>query len=176
MKKLDLSLDKNEQELLLRRIDLLRKRYLYNSDIFEFFVPLNNEYRDKIKSDLKKNINMNHCFSKGTKIYINNLINVVVKGEKEINEIKKKISNDDEFIEYIFNQICNVSNNNKSENLFINNFNEEKLYTYLKEKLNMKVTEYEVNLFFVRLDKLRRRKVQILEFSDEMNYINLNYY
>ena len=176
LKKLDLSLDKNEQELLLRRIDLLRKRYLYNSDIFEFFVPLNNEYRDKIKSDLKKNINMNHCFSKGTMIYINNLINVVVKGEKEINEIKKKISNDDEFIEYIFNEICNVSNNNKSENLFINNFNEEKLYTYLKEKLNMTVTEYEVNLFFVRLDKLRRRKVQILEFSDEMNYINLNYY
>ena len=176
LKKLDLSLDKNEQELLLRRIDLLRKRYLYNSDIFEFFVPLNNEYRDKIKSDLKKNINMNHCFSKGTKIYINNLINVVVKGEKEINEIKKKISNDDEFIEYIFNQICNVSNNNKSENLFINNFNEEKLYIYLKEKLNMTVSEYEVNLFFVRLDKLRRRKVQILEFSDEMNYINLNYY
>ena len=176
LKKLDLSLDKNEQELLLRRIDLLRKRYLYNSDIFEFFVPLNNEYRDKIKSDLKKNINMNHCFSKGTMIYINNLINVVVKGEKEINEIKKKISNDDEFIEYIFNQICNVSNNNKSENLFINNFNEEKLYTYLKEKLNMTVTEYEVNLFFARLDKLRRRKVQILEFSDEMNYINFNYY
>ena len=176
LKKLDLSLDKNEQELLLRRIDLLRKRYLYNSDIFEFFVPLNNEYRDKIKSDLKKNINMNHCFSKGTMIYINNLINVVVKGEKEINEIKKKISNDDEFIEYIFNEICNASNNNKSENLFINNFNEEKLYTYLKEKLNMTVSEYEVNLFFVRLDKLRRRKVQILEFSDEMNYINLNYY
>ena len=176
LKKLDLSLDKNEQELLLRRIDLLRKRYLYNSDIFEFFVPLNNEYRDKIKSDLKKNINMNHCFSKGTMIYINNLINVVVKGEKEINEIKKKISNDDEFIEYIFNEICHVSNNNKSENLFINNFNEEKLYTYLKEKLNMTVTEYEVNLFFVRLDKLRRRKVQILEFSDEMNYINFNYY
>ena len=176
LKKLDLSLDKNEQELLLRRIDLLRKRYLYNSDIFEFFVPLNNEYRDKIKSDLKKNINMNHCFSKGTMIYINNLINVVIKGEKEINEIKKKISNDDEFIEYIFNEICNVSNNNKSENLFINNFNEEKLYTYLKEKLNMTVSEYEVNLFFVRLDKLRRRKVQILEFSDEMNYINFNYY
>ena len=119
---------------------------------------------------------MNHCFSKGTMIYINNLINVVVKGEKEINEIKKKISNDDEFKEYIFNEICDVSNNNKSENLFINNFNEEKLYTYLKEKLNMKVTEYEVNLFFVRLDKLRRRKVQILEFSDEMNYINLNYH
>ena len=176
LKKLDLSLDKNEQELLLRRIDLLRKRYLYNSDIFEFFVPLNNEYRDKIKNDMNKNININHCFSKGTMIYINNLINVVVKGEKEINEIKKKISNDDEFIEYIFNEICNVSNNNKSENLFINNFNEEKLYSYLKEKLNMTVTEYEVNLFFVRLDKLRRRKVQILEFSDEMNYINLNYY
>ena len=176
LKKLDLSLDKNEQELLLRRIDLLRKRYLYNSDIFEFFVPLNNEYRDKIKSDLKKNINMNHCFSKGTMIYINNLINVVVKGEKEINEIKKKISNDDEFIEYIFNEICNVSNNNKSENLFINNFNEEKLYTYLKEKLNMTVTEYEVNLFFARLDKLRRGKIEILEFSDEMNYINFNYY
>ena len=176
LKKLDLSLDKNEQELLLRRIDLLRKRYLYNSDIFEFFVPLNNEYREKIKNNMNKNININHCFSKGTMIYINNLINVVVKGEKEINEIKKKISNDDEFIEYIFNQICNVSNNNKSENLFINNFNEEKLYKYLKEKLNMTVTEYEVNLFFVRLDKLRRRKVQILEFSDEMNYINLNYY
>ena len=176
LKKLNLTLDEYEKELLLRKIDLLRKRYLYKSDIFEFFVPLSNEFRDKIKNDMNENVNKNNSFSKGTMIYINNLIDVIIKGEKEINEKKIKIKKDDEFIEYIFKEICGVSNKNKSENIFIENFNKEKLYKYIKDKLNMEVNENDINLLFTRFDKLRRGKIEILEFSDEMKYISLNYY
>ena len=176
LKKLNLTLDEYEKELLLRKIDLLRKRYLYKSDIFEFFVPLSNEFRDKIKNDMNENVNKNNSFSKGTMIYINNLIDVVIKGEKEINEKKRKIKKDDEFIEYIFKEICGVSNDNKSENIFIENFNKVHLYKYLKDKLNMEVNENDINLLFTRFDKLRRGKIEILEFSDEMKYISLNYY
>ena len=40
----------------------------------------------------------------------------------------------------------------------------------------MEVNENDINLLFTRFDKLRRGKIEILEFSDEMKYISLNYY
>ena len=179
LNKLNLSLDEIEQELLLRRIDLLRKRYLYKSDLFDFFIPFDKEYRDKINNDLKNNIynnkNSKKTFSKGTMIFINNLINVVVKGEKEINNKKMKLNNDIEFVENIFNEICKMSKDNndgeKKENDFHDYFNSEQLFKYFKEQLNMEISENEMYLFFIRLDKLRRGRIEILEFSDEMKNI-----
>ena len=176
LKKLNLSLDKVEQELLLRRIDLLRKRYLYKSDLFDFFIPFNKDIRKKISDDINKdnNFDKKRYFSKGTMIYINNLINVVIKGEKDINMKKIKLINNDEFLENIFNDICkmekeNNSNSNKNKN--DDCFTAEQLYKYIKEKLNIELTENDVDFFFIRLDKLRRGRIEILEFSDEMKYI-----
>ena len=180
IKKLNLSLDETEYELLLRRIDLLRKRYLYKSDLYEFFIPFNEDCRQKIKNEENKDINMNtnlkNSFSKGTMIYINNLINIVIKGEKEINMKKKKLNNEDDFIEKIFNDICNISKNDNNENKYNDYFNKEQLFKYLTEILNLEISEDDMNLFFIRLDKLRRGKIQILEFSDEMKCINLKYF
>ena len=170
IKKLNLLLDETEYELLLRRIDLLRKRYLYKSDLFDFFIPYNRIYRDNIKYNEIKD---KKYFSKGTMIYINNLINVVIRGEKEINKKKMELNNDNEFIENTFNEICNIPNKNQKENEYIDYFNKEQLSKYFKEKLNMEISENEANLFFMRLDKLRRGRIQILEFSDELNYINI---
>ena len=174
LKKLKLSLDETEHELLLRRIDLLRKRYLYKSDLFEFFIPYNKEIRDSIKIDLDKDrkFDIKGPFSKGTMIFINNLINVVIKGEKEINKKKMKLNNENEFIENIFKDICNIPNINKKENEYIDYFNKEQLFQYLKENLRLEISEDDTDLFFMKLDKLRRGKIQILEFSDEMKYIN----
>ena len=175
---MNLSLDKVEQELLLRRIDLLRKRYLYKSDLFDFFIPFNKDVRKKISDDINKDINFDkkRYFSKGTMIYINNLINVVLKGEKDINMKKIKLINDDEFLENIFNDICKMekekeNNSNSNENKNDDCFTAEQLYKYIKEKLNIELTENDVDFFFIRLDKLRRGRIEILEFSDEMKYI-----
>ena len=173
IKKLNLLLDETEYELLLRRIDLLRKRYLYKSDLFEFFIPYDRVYRDNIENNEIKD---KKYFSKGTMIYINNLINVVIKGEKEINKKKMELNNDNEFIENTFKEICNIPNKNKKENEYIDYFNKEQSFKYFKEKLNMEISENEANLFFMRLDKLRRGRIQILEFSDELNYITIKNY
>ena len=180
LKKLNLSLDKFEQELLLRRIDLLRKRYLYKSDLFDFFIPFNKDVRKKISDDINKDINFDkkRYFSKGTMIYINNLINVVLKGEKDINMKKIKLINDDEFLENIFNDICKMEkekNSNSNENKNDDCFTAEQLYKYIKEKLNIELTENDADFFFIRLDKLRRGRIEILEFSDEMKYIPLQF-
>ena len=179
---MNLSLDETEYELLLRRIDLLRKRYLYKSDLYEFFIPFNEDCRQKIKNEKNKDINMNtnlkNSFSKGTMIYINNLISVVIKGEKDINMKKIKLINDDEFLENIFNDICKIekeNNNNSNENKNDDCFTAEQLYKYIKEKLNIELTENDVDFFFIRLDKLRRGRIEILEFSDEMKYIPLQF-
>ena len=47
------------------------------------------------------------------------------------------------------------------------------LHKYLIEKLNIKISDNEANILFLRFDKLRRGEVKILEFSDEMKYINI---
>ena len=122
------------------------------------------------------NTNLKNSFSKGTMIYINNLINVVIKGEKEINLKKMKLNNEDDFIEKIFNDICNISKNDNNENKYNDYFNKEQLFKYLTEILNLEISEDDMNLFFIRLEKLRRGKIQILEFSDEMKCINLKYF
>ena len=185
LKKLKLNLDEIEYELLLRRIDLLRKRFLYKSDLFDFFIPFDKEIRNKIKTDFEqesnfnKNKNIKKCFSKGTMIFINNLINVVIKGEKEINIKKMKLKNDDEFIENIFNDICDVPKDDQEINseikIFDKYFTAVQLFKYLKDKLNIDLTENEMILFFIRLDKFRRGRIELLEFSDEMKNIPLKY-
>ena len=185
IKKTKLNLDEIEYELLLRRIDLLRKRFLYKSDLFDFFIPFDKDIRNKIKNDFENNRNINKdinskkCFSKGTMIFINNLINVVIKGEKEINMKKIKLNNDEEFIENIFNEICDMPKNENEINseikIFDKYFTAGQLFKYLKDKLNVELPEKELILFFIRLDKFRRGRIEFLEFSDEMKYIQLKY-
>ena len=185
IKKTKLNLDEIEYELLLRRIDLLRKRFLYKSDLFDFFIPFDKDIRNKIKNDFENNRNINkdinskNCFSKGTMIFINNLINVVIKGEKEINMKKIKLNNDEEFIENIFNEICDMpKNENEIDSeikIFDKYFTAGQLFKYLKDKLNVELPEKELILFFIRLDKFRRGRIEFLEFSDEMKYIQLKY-
>ena len=185
IKKMKLNLDEIEYELLLRRIDLLRKRFLYKSDLFDFFIPFDKDIRNKIKNDFENNRNINKdinskiCFSKGTMIFINNLINVVIKGEKEINMKKIKLNNDEEFIENIFNEICDMpKNENEIDSeikIFDKYFTAGQLFKYLKDKLNVELPEKELILFFIRLDKFRRGRIEFLEFSDEMKYIQLKY-
>ena len=185
IKKMKLNLDEIEYELLLRRIDLLRKRFLYKSDLFDFFIPFDKDIRNKIKNDFENNRNINkdinskNCFSKGTMIFINNLINVVIKGEKEINMKKIKLNNDEEFIENSFNEICDMpKNENEIDSeikIFDKYFTAGQLFKYLKDKLNVELPEKELILFFIRLDKFRRGRIEFLEFSDEMKYIQLKY-
>ena len=112
-------------------------------------------------------------------IFINNLINVVIKGEKEINIKKIKLKNEDEFIENIFNEICDMPKDDKEINsdikIFDKYFTSRQLFKYLKDKLNIDLAENDMILFFIRLDKFRRGRIELLEFSDEMKNIPLKY-
>jgi hypothetical protein len=191
----NLSLNDAEKDILFRRIDLTHKGYIDKADFFDFFVPFDMIYRKKIKKNILENSNneninntnvnyINLNLSKGTIIYIQNLVNVVIKGEKEINTKKIELNGEDKFIENIFDEIVNMpdDNNNKDNSeenpeekdiIYLDYFNKEKLFKYLTEKLNIKISDDELKLFFIRLDKLRRGKIKLLEFSDEMKYINI---
>ena len=172
---LNISLNNLEKELLFKRIDLSRKGYLNKEELFDFFVPINSYYKEKIEknnnednniSDLKLNL------SKGTNIYINNLFNIIIKGEKEINEKKIELNKDSQFIEKIFEEIIEIQNLDEKDNTkYKDYFKKEQLYKYLTEKINIKISDKECDLLFNRFDKLKRGKIQILEFSDEMKGI-----
>ena len=59
----------------------------------------------------------------------------------------------------------------KDNNINKGYFGKEELYKFLLERLNLDISENDMILFFIRLDKLRREKIEILEFSDEMKCI-----
>ena len=176
LEKLNININEIERELLLRRIDLLRKRYINKSDLFDFFVPFNKEFREEKNIKInKERENKEIKFSKGTLILINHLINVIIKGEKDLNLKKMKLDGENEFIEKVFNDICNIKikniNDGKDNNINKGYFGKEELYKFLLERLNLDISENDMILFFIRLDKLRREKIEILEFSDEMKCI-----
>ena len=181
LKTFNISLNDLEKILFFRRIDLTKKGYLNKNELFDFFIPFDKEYREKISKDMneKNHLEINNMsdISKGTKIYINNLFNIIIKGEKEINLQKMDLKEDKMFINNIFDEIVNIETDNNIQNSeedilkYKDYFNKEQLYEYLTNKLNLAVSDYEFNLFFKRLDKLRRNKIQILEFTDEMKYI-----
>ena len=181
LKTFNISLNDLEKILFFRRIDLTKKGYLNKNELFDFFIPFDKEYREKISKDMneKNHLEINNMsdISKGTKIYINNLFNIIIKGEKEINLQKMDLKEDKMFINNIFDEIVNIETDNNIQNSeedilkYKDYFNKEQLYEYLTNKLNLAVSDYEFNLLFRRLDKLRRNKIQILEFTDEMKYI-----
>ena len=179
LKTLNISLTDLEKDLLLRRIDLTRKGYINKSDLFDFFVPFNKVYREKIGKNNRVNNNekqYNLNLSKGTIIFIYNLVNVILKGEKELNNIKMELNGDNRFIDNIFDEIVSLPKNNdknedKEDYKYIDYFINEQIYKYITDKLNIKIDDNDFNLFFIRLDKLRRGKIKILELSDEMKYI-----
>ena len=184
LNKLNISLNNLEKELLLKRIDLTKKGYINKNELYDFFIPFNKQYRDKIElNNLNNNkeftnglyCNLNLILSKGTMIYINNLINVIIKGEKEINSKKIELNADNKFIENIFDEIINIpkeNNNNALNNdIYEDYFIKEQLYKYITDKLNIKTSDDDLDLFYIRLDKLKRGKIKMLEFSDEMRYI-----
>ena len=188
---INISLNNLEKKLLLKRIDLTRKGFINKNEIYDFFTPYNKIYRAKLvintlnnNEEINNESNLNLNISKGTMIYINNLINVIIKGEKEINLKKIELNADNKFIENIFDEIININipkednnliidtiNENNNKNIYIDYFNKEQLYKYLTDKLNIKITDNDFNLFFDRFDKLKRGKIKILELSDEMGYI-----
>ena len=172
---LNISLNNLEKELLFKRIDLSRKGYLNKEELFDFFVPFNSYYREKIGKNNNENNNISDLklnLSKGTNIYINNLFNIIIKGEKEINEKKIELNKDSQFIEKIFEEIIEIPNLDEKDNTkYKDYFKKEQLYKYLTEKINIKITDNECDLLFNRFDKLKRGKIQVLEFCDEMKGI-----
>ena len=105
-----------EKDILFRKIDLTRKGFIYKADFFDYFVSFDMIYRKKIKKNILENSNNENInntnvnnlnLSQGTMIYIQNLVNMVIKGEKEINTKKIELNAEDKFIENIFDEIVN---------------------------------------------------------------------
>ena len=87
-----------------------------------------------------------------------------------------ELNGDNRFIDNIFDEIVSLPKNNdknedKEDYKYIDYFINEQIYKYITDKLNIKIDDNDFNLFFIRLDKLRRGKIKILELSDEMKYI-----
>ena len=104
-------------------------------------------------------------------IYINNLINVVLKGEKDINMKKIKLINDDEFLENIFNDILkiqtkiygvtNTKNELEKKKNELENFEEKiklgelddnsRIITNIKEEI--KNLETKIKKYYIKIEK-----------------------
>ena len=162
LKEFDLYPTSKEIKLIMRRADKDNKNYLNFDDFFDLLTPFQKEYREKvekeIKSSYKPKYNKSDVFLFCTKIYLSNLIRLIIECESELNFIKENIIGINIYLENIFNKI------DKSGLGFIS---EIELFLYLQNS-GIKCNEIENGLIFKRFDKNKNEKIEIWEIEDEL--------
>ena len=162
LKEFDLYPTSKEIKLIMRRVDKDNKNYLNFDDFFDLLTPFQKEYREKVEKEIKScykpNYNKSDVFLFCTKIYLSNLIRLIIECESELNFIKENIIGINIYLENIFNKI------DKSGLGFIS---EIELFLYLQNS-GIKCNEIENGLIFKRFDKNKNEKIEIWEIEDEL--------
>ena len=162
LKEFDLYPTSKEIILIMRRVDKDNKNYLNFDDFFDLLTPFQKEYREKVEKEIKScykpNYNKSDVFLFCTKIYLSNLIRLIIECESELNFIKENIIGINIYLENIFNKI------DKSGLGFIS---EIELFLYLQNS-GIKCNEIENGLIFKRFDKNKNEKIEIWEIEDEL--------
>jgi Ca2+-binding EF-hand superfamily protein len=162
LKEFDLYPTSKEIKLIMRRADKDNKNYLNFDDFFDLLTPFQKEYREKVEKEIKScykpNNNKSDVFLFCTKIYLSNLIRLIIECESELNFIKENIIGINIYLENIFNKI------DKSGLGFIS---EIELFLYLQNS-GIKCNEIENGLIFKRFDKNKNEKIEIWEIEDEL--------
>ena len=162
LKEFDLYPTSKEIKLIMRRADKDNKNYLNFDDFFYLLTPFQKEYREKVEKEIKScykpKYNKSDVFLFCTKIYLSNLIRLIIECESELNFIKENIIGINIYLENIFNKI------DKSGLGFIS---EIELFLYLQNS-GIKCNEIENGLIFKRLDKNKNEKIEIWEIEDEL--------
>jgi len=161
-KDLGLNLSEGEIKLIMNRADINKKSFLNFENFFDLLIPNTKKFRENCKNKFNERIYLkNHksdIFLLSTKIYLINLIRLIIQCESELNLIKKDMVGINMHLKYIFNKI------DKSGLGFISDY---ELLMYL-QNCGINCSETEILLIFSKLDKNKNGKIEIFEIEEEL--------
>ena len=169
LKDLGLYLSDKEVKLIMNRADFDKKTFLNFEKFFDLLIPNEKKFRINSKKKFNEEIcsknhkNDNDIFLLSTKIYLINLIRLLIQYENELNLIKKNISGINIHLKHIFNKI------DKGGLGYISDI---ELLTYLKN-CNINCSETEFILIFSKFDKNKNGKIEINEIEEELRPLDL---
>ena len=169
LKDLGLYLSDKEVKLIMNRADFDKKTFLNFENFFDLLIPNEKKYRINSKKKFNAEIcsknhkNDNDIFLLSTKIYLINLIRLLIQCENELNLIKKNIIGINIHLKHIFNKIDKGGLGYISDIEFL---------TYLKN-CNINCSETEFILVFSKLDKNKNGKIEINEIEEELRPLDL---
>ena len=162
LKDLGLYLSEKEIKLIMNRADTDKKTFLNFENFFELLIPNNKKFREncqiKFNAVIRPKNNKSDIFLLSTKIYLINLIRLIIQYENELNLIKKNIIRINMYLKDIFNKI------DKSGLGFISDF---EFLMYLRN-CGINCNETEISLIFSKLDKNKNGKIELWEIEDEL--------
>ena len=162
LKDLGLYLSEKEIKLIMNRADTDKKTFLNFENFFELLIPNNKKFREncqiKFNAVIRPKNNKSDIFLLSTKIYLINLIRLIIQYENELNLIKKNIAGINMYLKDIFNKI------DKSGLGFISDF---EFLMYLRN-CGINCNETEISLIFSKLDKNKNGKIELWEIEDEL--------
>ena len=162
LKDLGLYLSEGEIKLIMNRADIDKKTFLNFENFFDLLIPNTKKFRENCKNKFNEKIciksHKGDIFLLSTKIYLINLIRLIIQCENELNLIKKDIVGINMHLKYIFNKI------DKSGFGFISDY---ELLMYL-QNCGINCNETEIRLIFSRLDKNKNGKIEIFEIEEEL--------
>ena len=162
LKDLGLYLSEKEIKLIMNRADTDKKTFLNFENFFELLIPNNKKFREncqiKFNAVIRPKNNKSDIFLLSTKIYLINLIRLIIQYENELNLIKKNIIGINMYSKDIFNKI------DKSGLGFISDF---EFLMYLRN-CGINCNETEISLIFSKLDKNKNRKIELWEIENEL--------
>ena len=158
---LDIIVDDFTINLLFKRFDLKKYNEINYADFFDMLIPFEKKYRTDIEKRQPKIFDFrpkNEIFNNNTIKCLKNTLILIIKCEKEINEIRKGFSILMRKLKNIFKLF------DKNENGY---FIFDEYIDYLK-KYNLTEDSLNVDLLFIRLDKNRNGKIDFVELADEI--------
>jgi len=162
LKELGIHTSLKEVKLLMRRVDIKNKGYIDYPDFFDLLVPFQKKYRDnverRIPSSFMPSYNKSDIFLLTTKIYLTNLIRLIISCEDQLNILRENIVGVNTQIEKIFN---------KMDHTGLGYITDIELLNYLKDS-GIKCNDLQSGLTFIRFDKNRDGKIQIWEIEKEL--------
>ena len=152
-----------EVKLLMRRADIQNKGFIDYSDFFDLLVPYQKKYRDNVERRIPSSFippyNKTEIFLLSTKIYLVNLLRLIISCEDELNIIRENIVGVNTQSEKIFNKIDNSG---------LGYISDMELFLYIKNN-GMDYNELQNALAFIRFDKNRDGKIEIWEIEEELS-------
>ena len=162
LKQLGIYTSLKEVKLLMRRVDIKNKGYIDYPDFFDLLVPFQKKYRDnverRIPSSFMPSYNKSDIFLLTTKIYLTNLIRLIISCEDQLNILRENIIGVNTQIEKIFK---------KMDHTGLGYITDIELINYLRDS-GIKCNDLQSGLTFIRFDKNRDGKIQIWEIEEEL--------